>query len=360
MAAYTAIDDPGLYFNTILWTGTDTARSITGYGFQPDLAWVKHRSAAYNHVIFDAVRTAGSDKDLTPVTNAAEGGANAAAYGYVSAFVSDGISLGEGTTNDSYVNTTDIPYVGWCWKAGTTSGISTNAATDITPSGYSFNATSGFSIIEYTGNTDATTQLPHGLGAVPHAFMVKNVSHADNWYVYHHKNTTAPETDYLHTNLNNATYDADGIWGDTAPDSVNITLGTDPGVNDSGRENIAYLWTEKQGFSKFGTYTGNGNADGPFVYTGFRPAFVMVKRTNTTGDWYMWDNKREGYNVDNDELFANGDDAEGTDDRVDLLSNGFKLRHSGAASNGSGDTFVYMAFAHSPLVNSSGVPCNAR
>ena len=358
MAAYTTIDDPGLYFNTILWTGTDTARSITGYGFQPDLAWVKHRSAAYNHVIFDAVRTAGSDKDLTPVTNAAEGGANAAAYGYVSAFVSDGISLGEGTTNDSYVNTTDIPYVGWCWKAGTTSGIATSGSESITPSGYSFNQTAGFSIIAYTGSTRTSDILPHGLGAAPGMIIVKSIDGAREWVVFNKgMNPTAPEDYYMALNDTYAALNNTASFNDTAADTVNFTIGTDAQIN-AADDFIAYLWAPKQGYSKFGSYEGNGNADGTFVYTGFRPAWIMTKSVDSTSAWHMFDNKREGYNVDNDALVADADSVEATTDMLDILSNGFKFRI--ATDPNVAETYIYAAFAEAPFVNSSGVPCNAR
>ena len=358
MAAYTTIDDPSAFFKVQLYTGNGSANHAitfddTDTDMQPDFVWIKNRDQTDSHCLFDSVR--GATKVLNSDTNALE----TTDADTLDSFTSDGFQVDA----DVKVNTNTEDYMSWNWKAGTTSGITTNAATDITPSGYSFNATSGFSIIEYTGNTDATTQLPHGLGAVPHFFMVKNVSHADNWYVYHHKNTAAPETDYLHINLTNATYDADGIWGDTAPDSVNITLGTDPGVNDSGRENIAYLWTQKQGFSKFGGYTVNGNADGTFVYLGFRPAFLIIKYSSGADSWMLMDNKRLGYNPETRQFFADGTNAEytGTNaDWCDLLSNGFKIRDTDAGRNASGGSYVYIAFAEAPFVNSNGVPCNAR
>ena len=356
MAAYTAIDDPEAYFQITIRDGTGAENVITFGGttsMQPDMVWTKARDEADgHHAIHDSVR--GVSQWLRPNLNIAEESPISDA---LTAYGSDGYTMGADAVGYDF-NEDDDTYVDWCWKAGTTSGISTNAATDITPSGYSFSQDAGFSIIEYTGNTDATTQLPHGLGAVPHYIMVKNVSHADNWYVYHHKLTAAPETDYLHTNLTNATYDADGIWGDTAPDSVNITLGTDPGVNDSGRQNMAYVWTGKQGYSKFGTYEGNGNADGTFVYTGFRPAFVMTKSFDSTSDWHMFDNKREGYNPDNDPLEGNDGAVEATTDMIDILSNGFKCRI--ATDPNVAETYIYVAFAEAPFVNSNGVPCNAR
>ena len=357
MAAYTAVDDSEAFFQCKGYVGNGSANNaITFDGstdMAPDFVWIKNRDATDSHCLFDSVR--GATKVLNSDTNALE----TTDADTLDSFTSDGFQVDA----DVKVNTNTEDYASWNWKAGTTSGISTNAATDITPSGYSFSQDAGFSIIEYTGNTDATTQLPHGLGAVPHFFMVKNVSHADNWYVYHHKNTAAPETDYLHINLTNATYDADGIWGDTAPDSVNITLGTDPGVNDSGRENIAYVWTEKQGFSKFGAYVGNGNVDGPFIYCGFKPAYIVIKEPDAVSAWIVFSNKTpfDPSTFEKPRLVAN---ATGTDSGsnlgLDFLSNGFKLRETDTDINGSGDDFIYIAFAEAPFVNSEGVPCNAE
>ena len=191
--------------------------------------------------------------------------------------------------------------------------------------------------------------------------VVKNRDSAVNWTVYHHKNTSAPETDRLLLNTTDATGDSDAEWNDTAPTSSVFSVGTGDSPNKSGDAIIAYLWTEKQGFSKFGKYEGNGNADGAFIYTGFSPSFVMLKEIDQTGNWCMSDNKRPGYNPTN-MVNANENGAQTTDgtNTIDHLSNGFKLRTTGSSSNTSDSTYIYIAFAEAPFVNSNGVPCNAR
>ena len=187
--------------------------------------------------------------------------------------------------------------------------------------------------------------------------IVKSTNSYD-WAVYHHKNTAAPETDYLVLDTTVATADSAARWNDTAPSSTLVTLGDNGDVNGSGVTMIAYSFAEKQGFSRFGGYEGNGNAEGTFVYTGFRPAFVMTKSIDSTSEWHIFDNRREGYNVDNDQLEANTGDTETTTDMIDLVSNGFKCRIT--TDPNVAETYVYAAFAEAPLVNSEGVPCNAR
>ena len=352
MAAYTTIDDPSAYFKVQLYTGTGSSNAQTfadtDTDMQPDMVWIKSRSDAFNHMLYDSVR--GVTKHLKPDgTNAEATDANS-----LTAFGSDGFTVGSNTD----LNNSSDTYVAWCWKAGTTSGITTTGA-DITPGAYSFNTTSGISIIKYEGNGTDGTNVAHALGAVPHMIICKRLENANYWAVYHHKNTSAPNTDYLVLNTTAATGDA-GIWKDTDPTSVYFRTDNSTSVNASGEDMVAYLFTSIQGYSKFGSYTGNGNADGPFVYTGFRPALVIIKNTAASQNWTMNDNKRLGYNPDNNILFPNTTGADHTGDNIDLLSNGFKIRWDDGVNNTSGENFIYMAWAEAPFVNSSGVPCNAR
>ena len=362
--AYTSIDDPSAYFQTVTWTGNGTdGRTITLPGstdMQPDFIWVKNRSDGEDHCLMDVVRTFASGKAMRTNGGDEEGGVGTASRGWVEA-ASDGFTCEDGSSNANLVNASSDTYVAWCWKAGGGSG-SSNTAGSINTTSTSVDTTSKFSISTYTGNDTAGATIGHGLGVVPHLIIIKSRSHVQSWVVYQHKNTSAPETDYLLLNTTAATADNSNRWNDTAPSSTLITLGDENQSNGSGYTYVAYAWSEVQGFSKFGTYTGNGNADGTFVYTGFRPAFVLVKRTNTSGgNWWLWDNKRLGYNAANDNQYADLNNAEDTSGRgINLLSNGFKCISTDNGSNGSGNTYIYAAFAHSPFVNSSGVPNNPR
>jgi len=336
MAAYTTIDDPSAYFKVQLYTGNGSANHAitfddTDTDMQPDFVWIKNRDATDSHCVFDAVR--GATKVLHADTTAAE----ATDADTLDSFTSDGFQVDA----DVKVNTNTEDYVAWSWKES---------------------ATAGFDIVSYTGNGTDDTDISHSLSAVPHVMIVKNRETVEHWAVYHHKVSSDPETDFLKLNLNSAVGDDVNKWSDEAPTSSVFTVGSSTYTNEDGVGMIAYLFSEKQGFSKFGSYTGNGNADGPFIYTGFRPAFVMIKCATRAGTdiWTMYDNKREGYNVDNDALSADTNAAERTSDDIDILSNGFKCRNSVTDVNPSGETAVYIAFAEAPFVNSSGVPCNAR
>ena len=346
MAAYISFQPSG-FFSTKLYTGTGSELAITGIGFQPDWVWTKARTTTDSHVVCDSVR--GATKVMYPNSN----GAEATEAETLKSFDSDGYTVG---TNSGY-NTSSGTYVSWNWKAGTTSGITTNGSTTITPSSYSFDQTAGISIINYTGNSTSGAKVAHGLGVVPQMMIIKNRDAVETWTVYH---KALGNTKYLIVNTTSAAVVTTNRWNDTDPDSVNFTVGNSTAINVTGEECIAYCFTDTKGFSKFGSYTGNGNADGPFLYTGFRPAFVMVKRYDTTGDWFMWDDKRLGYNPDNNELYANNTDAEATSDRVDLCSNGFKLINDGAGVNNYTGTYIYMAFAEFPIVSSNDVPTVAR
>jgi hypothetical protein len=353
MAAYTTIDDPEAYFQVVLYTGNGSANhAITLPGdtdMQPDMVWIKNRDATDDHVLFDVIR--GATKVLYPSADHDED----TDTDTLDSFTSDGFQVDA----DVKVNTDTEKYVAWCWKAGTTSGIA--GSPDITPESYSFNQTSGFSIVRYTGTGTGGNTIPHGLGAVPDWIVTKCQS-ADNeqWLNGHtFMNGGVDPYDYAmglpHTG---AAYNSVSYWHDTAPTSTLITLGVGGSNNLSSQTYMLYAWTDIQGFSKFGMYEGNGNADGTFVYLGFRPALVIIKSSDSTSSWQMFDNKREGYNVDNDALVAEATTAEVTTDYIDLLSNGFKVRTT--SDPGVAETYIYAAFAEAPFVNSNGVPCNAR
>jgi hypothetical protein len=341
--AYTDIDKPDDYFNTVLYTGTGATASITGVGFQPDLVWIKRRSDTEFHVWNDAVR--GVPKNIySNSTNAEDSGS------LMSAIISDGFTV----QTDASVNSSGSTYVAWNWLANG-AGVS-NTAGSIT-STVSANTTSGFSIVSYTG-TGSNATVGHGLGVAPKMVIVKGRSYIGDWKVYN-SNVGATFQGFL-----NGTEAFQGssptIWNSTAPTSTVFSIGTNSGVNTSGGTIIAYCFAEVKGFSKFGSYTGNGSADGTFVYTGFKPAFVMLKRTNDTAHWQMQDSKRIGFNPENERLYASDSAAEQTINFIDLLSNGFKCITTDAGANGSGDNFIYMAFAENPFVTSTSIPTTAR
>jgi hypothetical protein len=346
--AYTDIDKPSDYFNTKLYTGNGGTQSITGVGFQPNMTWIKGRSFADNHFITDSVR--GVTKTIFPDLTAAE----ETQSGALTAFGSDGFSVGsmaEGNTNGATI-------CSWNWLAGTSvSGTSTGSGTGKAYSG-SVNTTSGFSIIKYLGNGSSGHTIPHHLSAVPQFIVVKSLDRGTNWITYQ-----APlgAGKFLRLNQTNAESTSSSRWNDTTPTSTVFTVGNDGDLNNNDEDYIAYIIANVQGYSKVGSYTGNGNADGPFVYTGFKPAYVMLKRTDTAGErWNIKDNKRDGYNQTDPVLTADASGAEYDDSQMDLLSNGFKIRTSAVSTNASGGTYIYMAFAENPFVTSTGVPATAR
>ena len=348
--AYTTIDKPDDYFNTVLYTGNGSTQSITGVGFQPDFVWCKTRSIDKNHNLFDVVRGV-QKRLLTNHTNSED------TISGVTSFDSDGFSIGSNTN----MNTSSATHVSWNWLAGGTASSNTDGS--ITSS-VSANPTAGFSIVSYTG-TGANATVGHSLGSTPAMIIWKNRSQTNGWITYHHKNTSAPETDYLELHVTNATNDLNTIMNDTAPTSSVFTVGTEGAVNNSGNNFIAYCFAEKKGYSKFGSYTGNGNNDGTFVYTGFKPAFFMAKKTSGTGAWTIHDNKRNVDNPIGKALFANSSEVEynysgdGTP-IVDFISNGFKYRGTASGMNASSATYIYMAFAENPFVTSTGICCTAR
>ena len=347
MAAYTVIDDAGLFYNSLLYVGNDgTGHAITGVGFQPDFTWIKNRDAADFHILTDSPRGATkylqSNSDAAEVTHAES----------LQSFDSDGFTVG----NIAQINTSPEDYASWNFKGGTTSGITTNGSTTITPSAYSFNAAAGISILKYVGDTSSGAKVAHGLGVIPTFIIVKNYNAAENWGVYL---SSIGNTKYLKLDTTAATTTSATAWNDTDPDSVNFTLGNSGAFN--GTTMTAYCFAPIKGFSHFGSYLGNGNADGQFVYTDFRPGFLLLKRYSTTGQWMLYDSKRLGYNELNYDFQTTNTNAERTTGPyLDILSNGFKLRNTDTDFNGSGQSILFAAFASNPLVNSSGVPGNAR
>ena len=347
--AYTTINKSTDYFNTVTYTGNGGTQSITGVGFQPDWTWCKQRNTARNHGLFDAVR--GVTKIL--YSNDTSGQGTAATS--LTSFNSDGFSCGGETETNQNGGT----YVAWNWKAGTTSGIATNGATTITPANYSFNQTSGMSIVNYDGNNTAGAKVAHGLGATPDMMIVKAMNGGSiHWAIYH---KDMGNTHYMQFDTN-AQLDDAGVWNDTSPDSVNFTVGNSDKTNTVTY--IAYCFAEKQGYSKFGKYSAVGNVDGNFIYLGFKPSFFLAKRiTDGTEPWIMFDNKRNPFNGVDKNLKPSLYEAEATQNppSMDFLSNGIKFRNlDGTFSNTAGKEFIYMAFAEAPLVGSNNVPCTAR
>ena len=344
MSYTNGLDDPTQFFNTKLYTGNGSTQTLTGIGFNADLIWLKNRTdSSTSHVLTDSVRT--HAKYLKSNAIDSEG-----TYPFVTNRGSDGYDV----ASHSWSGASGKNYVAWNWLAG--GSASSNSDGSITSS-VSASTDAGFSIVSYTG-TGSSATVGHGLGAVPSVMIFKNRIDTTNWVVYHHKNTSAPETDYLYLNRTNATSDYQHHFNDTAPTSSVFTLGYDNGVNDSSDAMIAYCFAEKKGYSKFGSYTGNGNADGTFIFTGFKPAMVIIKRTDSAGyEWRIVDNKRLGYNGASYSLNPNDSSAEGTSDRLSFLSNGIKLTTSATSFNASGGTYIYLAFASASFVSSGNVPC---
>ena len=349
--AYTTIDLPTDYFNTVLWTGDGTSpKSFTGVGFQADMMWSKIRTDNHQHNIVDTVR--GVDQRLL-VPNSSNAEDTTCTHGHFDSLDSDGFTI-TGAGGYWNVNTNAENYVGWFWKGGGTASSNTDGS--ITSS-VSANTTAGFSIVSYTGTGSATT-IGHGLSTSPSMILVKNRSTAYSWIVYH-KSLGATKNLYL--DLTNASDTSSIQFNDTEPTSSVFSVGTSLATNKSGDNLIAYCFAEKKGYSKFGSYTGNGSTDGTFVYTGFKPAFFITKNSTDSGDnWILWDNKRDTFNLTDNGLAPNSSEAEFTDCHIDFVSNGIKIRNSTGRHNGTGDTHIYMAFAENPFVTSTGIPTTAR
>ena len=352
--AYASITKPSLHFNTKLYTGNGGTLNVTGLEFQPDFSWLKCRDIAYHHRWYDAVRgvtkSIRSDGTFAETTNAGEG---------LTAFNSDGYTVIQGSSTE--YNNNNIKYASWNWKANGAGSADTSGTINSTVSA---NTTAGFSVVKYVGDgTGGNNTIAHGLGVAPDCVIYKNLDSARNWIVYH-KGIGATKNLYL--DLTNGANTASNTFNNVAPTSTFLNVNDSVGVNESGDNHIAYCFAEKKGFSKFGSYTGNGNTDGTFVYTGFKPALVIIKNADASEHWRMYDDKRDVFNQMFRNLLPNHASVENTTDNgseeIDFLSTGFKLRSSAAQLNGNGTKYIYLAFASNPLVANVGasIPTTAR
>jgi len=322
------IDKPSDYFEAFAYTGDGNTKVNFASDFTPNMTWFKVRNNTYDHQIHDSVRgvNAGYLDSATTVVEQSS-------YP-IASFDSDGVTTVSG--NITGVNKTSDLMCSWNWKE---------------------TADAGFDIVAYTGNGSNRT-ISHNLGAVPKMMIVKERDNANDWKVYHHSIGNGKS---LRLDTTTAQADDSTAWNSTTPTSSVFSVGTSNAVNRNGGGIIAYLFAEKQGYSKFSSYVGSGNADGPMIVTGMKPAYVMLKRTDTAGErWNIKDNKRDGYNQTDPVLTADAGGAEYNDSQMDLLSNGFKIRTSAVSTNASGGTYIYMAFAENPFVTSTGVPATAR
>ena len=347
--AYTTINKSTDYFNTVLYSGNSSTNNITGVGFQPDWLWIKARNYSENHVLYDAIR--GVTKQLYSNTSGSES-TNATA---LTAFASDGFNL---ATSNGNTNANGTNFVSWNWKANGAGSSNTDGNVTTT---VSVNTTAGFSIVSYSGTGSDSSTMGHGLGSTPAMIMIKRKNANEDWRVWH-QNLSATTGKNLRLNTTDTEDSNNSFFYSAAPNATTFNPGSGGNTNSAAGTYIAYCFAEKTGYSKFGKYTGNGNANGTFIYTGFKPAFIIIKRTDTTSNWTMFDNKRDGFNCDQAQLKPNTNDAEDAGSAstfLDILSNGFKCRNTAADKNGSGGTYIYMAFGQS-LVGSNNIPCTAR
>jgi len=350
--AYTPINKSDDYFNTVLYTGNGSTQSITGVGFQPEWTWIKCRSDVRNHQAYDVVR--GATKQIYPnLVNAEDTDTSS-----LTSFDSDGFSLGSAGA----VNVSGQTFVSWNWLAGGTGVSNTQGSIASTVSA---NTTSGFSVVSYTGSGSNPTTVGHGLSQTPEVVIVKLRSGSGtDWITWGSILGGTVGSEKIQLNLvNGKGTGLNSSWfNNTAPTSSVFTVGTQSDLNSSGSTYIGYCFHSVKGYSKFGRYTGNGSTDGTFVYTGFKPAFVITKTIDASDNWGLLDNKRDGYNLTNKALTPNSSGAEYTTNSpaADFVSNGFKIRQSDGVINASGDTYIYMAFAENPFVGSDGTPTTAR
>ena len=348
--AYSDIKDPSAYFQTKTYTGTNNSNALTNDGnsdLKPDFIWIKRRDYDNGHQLLDSTR--GVDKILGSELSSAE----TTLANRLSSFDTNGFTV---ESSSGAFNASGEPFVAWQWKAnsGTTSSNTDGTITTTTQ----VNSDAGFSIVTWAGGGTGT--LGHGLGEVPDMWIVKNRDYAVSWSVgFSDSSILGGTSNYLSLNTTGAIATYNNIWGSSPVNSSVITMAGDRSVNISGDDYVAYFFKAKQGYSKFGKYVGNGNANGAFVYTGFKPAFVMTKNTSATDSWVIMDEKRSPSNVANKYLLADTSGAEGTNfDMFDFVSNGFKCRRA-TSQNASGNTFIYMAFAENPFV-AGGIPTTAR
>ena len=352
--AYTTIDDPEKYFKPVKYVGNLLQHPVEGFNHQPDWLWFKNADTTNSHNLLDSTR--GTDKTLEGTNNNnAEGDTTTR----LDSFDSDGFTV----ETDPSVNGNNNEIVVFSWAAN--GGSVTNVAESGDNPGFSrqTSTTAGFSIIKYTG-TGAVGTIAHGLGIVPDFIILKRLENADNWRTY---DSVGGGTKAMRLNLNGGHGTSSSFYNDTDATSSVFTVGTNSEINGDAETYIAYVFGSVKGYSKIGSYVGNGNADGPLVYTGFKPSWVMVKKSNGgSHDWYIqygnttFDDVSQAANPVKSSLIANSSGAKATENSMDFLSNGFKLRTSGNGHNTSGDTYLYMAFAQNPFVNSNGTPSNAH
>tara|TARA_R110001583_G_scaffold155128_2_gene306814 strand:+ start:661 stop:1698 length:1038 start_codon:yes stop_codon:yes gene_type:complete len=345
MAAYTTIDKPSDYFTPKLYAGNDTGQSIT-MDFAPNWVWIKDRSGTDPHGVYDSVR--GALKQLRMNLDNAE----RELAGSLTAFNSDGFTVG----NDDGTNDNAHNFVSWNWRAGTSfsNDASSTSVGSIDSSG-SVNTDAGFSIITYVGTGSAET-IAHGLGATPGFIITRRIDGADSWMTY---NKSFSAAQYMYINGDGAIYSASSVFG-TLPTSTVYSTGGGTATGASGGNFISYCFAEKQGYSKFGSYKATEDIDGTSIYTGFSPAWVMIKQSNLARDWYIYDSERNTSNPVTQEINANNNGTEDTVVSIDFLANGFQIKTTGASLNDAGGTYIYWAFAKQPLVTSTGVPATAR
>jgi hypothetical protein len=354
--AYTSIDDPSAHHQSVTWAGTGSAgNAITFNGnsdMQPDLVWSKRRDVGYNHVLKTTSVGGTSDNDIHVVPNSTN--AQSTYSNYRMDFNSDGFTAD--AQGDQGFQVSGSSMVSWAWKAngGTTSSNTDGSITSTVQA----NTDAGFSIVTYTGDNTSAQTVGHGLGAVPHTIWVKRLnSNNRNWAIYHQE---IGNTGYLQFNSTDTVATNSAYWNNTSPTSSVFTVGTGNNSRVNAGDLLAFCFTEKQGYSKFGKYTGNGNVNGPFIYTGFKPAFILIRTNSGFKNWYMWDNTRSPINPV-DESISITDSAELTGyDPIDIVSNGFKLKDADATWNSNATTTYYWAFAESPFVTSTGIPTTAR
>jgi hypothetical protein len=332
------IADGSDYFDAKLWTGNGSTQTISGLEFSPDLVWIKSRSGAYSHLLFDQIR--GTTKYLRSDNSGAEGTDSNS----LTAFTSDGFSVG--TTNA--VNQNSGSLVAWAWDAGSSTVSNTDGSTT---SSVRASQTAGFSIVSYTGNGSNST-IGHGLNAAPEMIMIKKRSASQNWVVYH---AGIGATKALYLDGTTAAVSSSNFFQNTDPTSSVFSVGTGNGVNTNTETFIAYCFAPVSGYSQFGEYAGNSSTDGPFIHTNFRPAFLILKRYDTTSDWIMLDSTRDTFNAAEKYLYPHANGVEQAYDVVDFLSNGFKLRYAGGLANQTGNEYIYIAFAENPFQANGGL-----
>ena len=345
--AYSTISKPSLHFNTKLYTGTGSSQAVTGVGFQPDLLWIKNRSASEAHTWFDVVR--GPTYRIYSSSNANQ--SNSGSSSRLVSFDSDGFTVG----GDGMTNGSSASMVAWNWKTQNAQG-SSNTDGSINTTYTSVNSSAGFSISTYTGTASAGT-IGHGLGVAPKMVITKRITGGtEDWGVYHIGLTSAAH--YLKLNSQQAEGSSSGVWNSTAPTSSVFSVGSSSLTNGSGTY-VAYCFAPKKGYSHMGFFTGVDSADNTFIYTGFKPAWAMFKRIDSTNSWGIFDNKRHPGNENDKVLDAENENQDSTGAGVDFMSNGISIRTS-SGLNGDGD-YIYLAFAAEPLVANVGpsIPATA-